>query len=356
MQVDMHYYGTYAVARIAGFQPDLAKTIATAAQFVDEAVAASPINLGGQGYLLPVVSAHDMLELGKNFDQMDQWNVWVPFHFLPGGAGNTAEERLTCLLGEPGNTGVDEIISMTLETGADDERHSLHLLGIISHVIQDTYSHYGFSGVASDLNEIDQTSLEALNTARLSGYVSRKVDTFFERVAASFAEASRLGHAGAATFPDRPYLEWNFNYENEGHPDVPYIGQARDNKETFMLACTRLHAVFDAFLKGHRSLTQPHLPFGPATAQTISNILAFEGKKDERCEMWQEAIASGSLFPNLDSADENLDYSSKGWGIRAMKGNPLAVTTEAYLYHRAANQYLEKVHNSILPDLEILIG
>jgi hypothetical protein len=36
MQVDMHYYGTYAMARPAGLTPEASKTIATAAQFVDD--------------------------------------------------------------------------------------------------------------------------------------------------------------------------------------------------------------------------------------------------------------------------------------------------------------------------------
>lgn len=40
MQIDMHFYDTCAVARIAGLDPAQPKTIATAAQYVDEAVEA----------------------------------------------------------------------------------------------------------------------------------------------------------------------------------------------------------------------------------------------------------------------------------------------------------------------------
>ena len=39
MQLDMHYHGTYAMARAAGLTPDAAKMIATCAQFVDDNVA-----------------------------------------------------------------------------------------------------------------------------------------------------------------------------------------------------------------------------------------------------------------------------------------------------------------------------
>ena len=36
MQLDMHYYGTYAMARAAGLKPQVCITIATASQFVDD--------------------------------------------------------------------------------------------------------------------------------------------------------------------------------------------------------------------------------------------------------------------------------------------------------------------------------
>ena len=43
MQLDMHYYATYAMARAAGIEPDDARIIATSAQFVDDNVARSHV-------------------------------------------------------------------------------------------------------------------------------------------------------------------------------------------------------------------------------------------------------------------------------------------------------------------------
>ncbi|QGY40211.1 hypothetical protein GM415_08745 [Pseudodesulfovibrio cashew] len=355
MQLDMHFYGTYAVARIAGFTPESALTVATAAQFVDEAVSATPIEVAEQRYMLPVVSAHAMLELGKNFDLMDQWNVWVPFHFLPGGMGDNADERLVCLLGDPGNDAVDEIIRFALKAGAEGKPYALHLLGIVTHVIQDTYSHYGFSGMASALNEVKQDTLTPLNVVRLQDYISRKLDTFFERVAASFAEASKLGHAGAATFPDRPYLKWAFDYAVPGGPDVDYLDAERDNPATFLKACTRLHAVYSAYLDGATRVEQGHLPFEAGVAGEIANILVEEGTKEERCGYWRRQIQAGALFPEVADEDRALVYSAQGWGVRAMLDNPLAVTTDAYQFHRAAGKYLDKVRLDILTALGILL-
>ncbi len=36
MQIDMHYYGVYALARVVGIRPEEAKLIACSSQFVDE--------------------------------------------------------------------------------------------------------------------------------------------------------------------------------------------------------------------------------------------------------------------------------------------------------------------------------
>ena len=40
MQIDIHYYAAYAMVRLAGLRPKAAGTIATASQYVDDAVEA----------------------------------------------------------------------------------------------------------------------------------------------------------------------------------------------------------------------------------------------------------------------------------------------------------------------------
>jgi len=357
MQIDMHFYGTYAVARIAGFSPDLAKTVATAAQFVDEAVSATPINLGGRSYQLPVVSSHKLSEISKNFDQMDQWNVWVPFHFLPGGEGGGADEHLICLWGEPGNKAVDDIIELALEAGASRKRYALHLLGIVSHVIQDTYAHYGFSGMSSDLNEVDQSTLNPIDVKEVGNYIQGKLNKFWERVGASFAEATKLGHAGVATFPDRPYLKWEFEYESTLGIDIDYLQEPHDNRTTFFMACTRLHAVFTAFLNGQTSIEAEggHLSFADDVAAEIQAIIDEEGTKEQRSQFWRGRINADALF-GASSEDFDLQYNDTGWEVGIMEDNSLAASTEAYQYNRAAYKYLSKVHNEILPGMGILVG
>ncbi|MFH1582057.1 MAG: DUF6765 family protein [Pseudomonadota bacterium] len=49
MQIDMHYYDTYAMARAAGITRNAAKVIATAAQFVDDNAAKNSIKFRNGG-------------------------------------------------------------------------------------------------------------------------------------------------------------------------------------------------------------------------------------------------------------------------------------------------------------------
>ncbi|MEA3416672.1 MAG: DUF6765 family protein [Thermodesulfobacteriota bacterium] len=66
MQIDMHYYGVYAMARLAGIRPDAAGTIAIASQYVDDAVEAD-IQCHEKGNkLAPIVTAHRIIVIMEN--------------------------------------------------------------------------------------------------------------------------------------------------------------------------------------------------------------------------------------------------------------------------------------------------
>jgi hypothetical protein len=63
MQVDMHFYGVYALARCAGIKPETARTIAYASQFVDDAVHAEPKILENEKVaILPALTSHQPLD------------------------------------------------------------------------------------------------------------------------------------------------------------------------------------------------------------------------------------------------------------------------------------------------------
>ena len=100
MQLDMHYYATYAMARAAGIEPDDARIIATSAQFVDDNVARSHVTFRDGSRIDQEATAHHPINL-SNRDERDQRRVWVPFHFIPGNQGDSYTERLKCRMDSP---------------------------------------------------------------------------------------------------------------------------------------------------------------------------------------------------------------------------------------------------------------
>jgi len=81
MQIDMHYYCIYAMARLAGLKPEVTKIIATASQYVDDAVAEDIQHHENGNMLAPILTAHRLIEILDNRNPEDQPFVWVPFHF-----------------------------------------------------------------------------------------------------------------------------------------------------------------------------------------------------------------------------------------------------------------------------------
>ena len=94
MQTDMHYYGTYAMARSAGINEPLARAIATAAEYVDDSDKLSITTTDGK-LIQSEPTAHHPVD-SANLDPHDQKRTWVPFHFLPGNEGDNLDEKLIC--------------------------------------------------------------------------------------------------------------------------------------------------------------------------------------------------------------------------------------------------------------------
>lgn len=182
MQQDMHYHGTYAMARAAGLAVKDAKILAYAAQYVDDSTANdSEVHEDG-GMFHTTATAHTNPEAIANAasDHIEQRKVWVPFHFFPGNQGETLSQRLKCqkdsdLVREM----VDNHISHAVRV---KDEYGLALMGIMAHVYADTFSHYGFSGVSSKGNKVDGSSFELdVKDKRVKAYVMGKFSSFLNK-------------------------------------------------------------------------------------------------------------------------------------------------------------------------------
>ena len=83
MDIDFHFGTTYVLSRWSGFDSRRAKAIAASSQLVDENTLQMAEPYQGRP------TGHAAWENVTNADHNN--DVWIPFHFLPGLSGETAE-------------------------------------------------------------------------------------------------------------------------------------------------------------------------------------------------------------------------------------------------------------------------
>ena len=375
MQKDMHYFGTYAMARAAGLAPKACQTIATAAQFVDDNGDRETIEFPDGGRLDFVPTAHHAADI-KNIDRHDQRLIWVPFHFIPGNQGRTVSERFLCRK----DSGIArEMIDHNLSLA--DTPFGLHLAGITAHVYADTFSHYGFSGVSSRWNRIDSSSFDLVDVEpEILDYIRKKESRFREKYGEEAGElpnirdperwnvglssaisrlrdrfvsdaaeilSGALGHGAALTYPDRPYLRWRFDYE---YPRKRSSGP-RDNPATFLEGCEKLHNMFRQLgVPGEGGGQDEGRPFQDIRASVV-RILATQASREGREKAWKDAARASELFV---AAEAILPYQGTQWkrgldGLRRATDSRKALDKPIFRFFQAAAAHRTFVLRDLLP-------
>lgn len=342
MQRDMHYYGTYAMARAAGLTPDAAEIIATASEYVDDSDHIKVLLTDGTFIEAPATGHHPINV--KNLDEVDQRKVWVPFHFFPGNEGSSFEERLVC--------SVDGALAREMvahHLAQKDLGFNLELMGVTAHVYADTFSHYGFSGISSGLNKVDPDSIKLkVKEKTILDYIRDKVQAFNGKyLSGAAATAVGLGHGSVATYPDRPYLEWSFNYEETGASS----GE-RMNRSTFLDACRKLHEMFGKFADANKQYYDPqsHRPFADIQ-DAVAQVLALEADMDDRIDAWQRAVSAGKIYPNPRGEPMPVYAKAFDEDIAILRSHSFATVTGAtgYAFLAAAKFHRDYVLDELLP-------
>lgn len=363
MELDMHYYGTYAMARAAGLKQEVCATIAAASQFVDDNADKATMGLGDGARLDVEATAHHVLNL-KNIDPEDQRQIWVPFHFLPGNEGDSYSQRLIC-------TKDSKIARKMIELNLKLIHHpfALQLLGITAHVYADTFSHYGFSGVSSVENRVVNGSFRFHDLApEIKRYITAKAKkfkwkyrpcTFRQFIKSCGAEffSQALGHGAVMTYPDRPYLKWDFVYENApGAKPCPL----RDNPATYLECCERLHELFRrvALEQPEFSETLAFRDFSEIAA-VVRNILALQAPMADRIAAWRNAARIGSLFGT--GAEVIPDYPEDAWSatqadLGRETNSRLATEHPAFRFYQAASVHRTNIIRHLLPEQELIVA
>lgn len=297
MQTDFHHGATYALARLAGFPREAAQIVATAAQYVDDATNSGLVRFDNGALYERLATAHRMLDY-RNFRELANHRVWVPFHFLPGNQGLPAGQNPTGEFADKLICTPDSPVARDMVAAAIAGRHegfALHRLGITLHVYADTWAHAGFSGVSHAHNEVSEVRTAEGHTdaplmERLKGYF--------------VGEALPLGHGPVLSYPDRPWLIWGYT---DGRGRRVY----RDNPAIYLEAAEHMLVALRRYLAGDAAAVVPGL--SGRDRDVIRTLLVQCRDPDERVRhaSWLSAIADGSFS---FGADPGLTYTAKGEG------------------------------------------
>lgn len=370
MQLDMHYYGTYALARAAGLAPEDCRIISTAAQFVDDNAGKDTVWFKDGARLDVDATAHHTYDMVANLDPEDQRQVWVPFHFIPGNQGQEYTERLIC---RKDSAIAREMVDHHVALSA--KRYYVPLIGITAHVYADTFSHYGFSGVSSRKNRIEGDSLRIVNSERLDDDLQQHIDDqakkfrqrygreggflpnikrWWRSVKSEGAElgSGALGHGAVLTFPDRPYLHWEFRYENTNGENREAV-QTRDNPATFLEAAEALHAMFSRVRESlDNDGADTGRPWGDI-AERVKEIIETPGRKRDRIDHWQKAAQSGELYAGAGEkipAYEDHDWDEQREQLAHNREDSSGVLDKpVFQFYQAAAAHRVYVLRDLLP-------
>ena len=358
MQTDMHFYGTYVLARAAGLLPAHAKTLAYAAQFVDDSTQQDSEPHPDKGLLYGIATAHhdSQCVLNRLVEADEQRRVWVPFHFLPGGDGESLEEKLLCV---KNSQIAREMVGHHIKK-ALDQPFGFELMGIAAHVYMDTFSHYGFSGISSEYNKVDEDSFELIEVKNeeMERYLLDKKGAFINKYGLrSFTSSliekgtGALGHGAVATYPDRPFLHWRVTFEKK-RPKNGTLSD-RDNPKTYLEGCEELHRYLSSF--AHQYYVDNPVVQQPFSSfrEKVNEILRFEGKKEDRVQQWRSAIERGVIYPP-EPDEERITYSFEEWENEKSQfskypSSKEAIRTHIYQFHQAAALHRYYVLKELLP-------
>lgn len=130
MKIDFHFYAVYTLCKFAGIKEEYSKKIAYSSQHTDDAKYDHELVFLNGGRFQQQMSAHKFLDLGV-FSNKAGYDIFLPFHFLPGVEGEDFYEKLLC---RENSDIARKMLDETLTTL--DKGYGIHRLGIALHVIQ----------------------------------------------------------------------------------------------------------------------------------------------------------------------------------------------------------------------------
>ena len=312
MKRDAHYYAILAFCRACGFKKNSAQVIAYASQFVDDA----KINLmffkktnttiehdiiNNQPAFFNMATCHSYFRI-KTFNYEAMLNNTIAFHFVPGCKGENFTKKLRCMEESP------VILDIMSDVFVEDD---LIKLGIVLHAYTDTFSHQGFSGMLSKVNDIKnceaKTKLGLGLLDRISTifkYFSKeKYDEFLDQIMPAY------GHSQAMDFADLPYLNWLYEYDYSDEFNGSYKMVDIDNTTRYKRAFNGIRKHLENYLIKHNQHFDKSQRFN--NMDILMATLVFKGNERKREVNWKRLLIEQGLF-NKDDRDF-LNYDENKW-------------------------------------------
>lgn len=300
MNIDFHYGVIYITSRLAGMNQAQAQIVAHSCQYVDDSTMPGILEFAGGETYERFASAHKMFDY-KNAANTENRVVWAPFHFLPGGQGESLEEKSIC---RPDSDIARAMVRRAIE--GKKANNGLHRLGVALHVYIDTWAHQGFTGTISKHNIVKSLEGDDYDQQTWQEKLKGLITNTEENIESEFLDAvSGLGHGAALHFPDMPWAKWKYT---NGHG----LEIKRDNLPDFVQAADMACKAVQGFLKENNNY-EAELGLGVEAKQALEKILASSRDHDEhkRFEALSAAIKNG-MIPGIQ---ENIPtYIAKGEG------------------------------------------
>jgi hypothetical protein len=179
------------------------------------------------------------------------------------------------------------------------------------HSYADTFSHQGFSGLLSKVNDIKEcqplSKLPWSWSDAFSNIFKWVTKDKFDRLFDSAMPA--YGHGQAMAYPDIPHLVWSYEYDFSDEFSTSYKSSGViDNRERFKRAFQKITKYLTNFLEQH-----PHHEDGNVSFQNFDillDTLLTEKTHRERQKNWRNILLQEGLFDENDSA---LTYDEDRW-------------------------------------------
>jgi hypothetical protein len=312
MKIDAHYYAVLAFCRACGFHKESACTVAYSSQFVDDAkinhmVIDGPIPEGIQYDVIDGLPSFFNMATSHSYTRIKTFNYDAmihntsAFHFVPGCSGINFTKKMRCKEAGP------VITAILQETLEEDD---LIKLGVTLHAFADSFSHQGFSGLLSKVNDIDQLQI-LRGSGRLADWF-RKGARWIREAFCRWGDwvVPAYGHGQALAFPDLPYITWSYLYDySDEFADTLKSSGSIGNTQRYQRAFIRIVKHLILYLGKHPAHQEREVDVD--CLLPLFQALLIKGRDSQRVKNWQKVLLNRGL---LDEGDmDALSYDRDRW-------------------------------------------